>query len=163
MAAWPVKDWTEVFARVRSALMRRGRTTHDAEDIVQEAWMRLVIYERDQIVEHPDALLMRIAQNLSIDAYRTGVSRGEEVLLDDVLLVDCSPSTEAIVLAKERTARLSICLGRLSAKTREIFLSHRLEGMTYREIAQHRGLTISTVEKHVAKATIQLTAWMEGW
>jgi len=163
MAARPVIDWGDVFARVKSALMRRGRSAHDAADIVHEAWVRLAIYERDQVVERPDAFLMRIAQNLSIDAHRASLSHGEEVLLDDVVLVDCSPSVEAIVLAKERATRLSACLGRLSATTRDILLSHRLDGMTYREIAQQRGLTISSVEKHVARATMQLTAWMERW
>ena len=74
-----------------------------------------------------------------------------------------SPDTEAVVLAKERTARLSERLGRLSDKTRDIFLAHRIDGLTYQQIAQQHGLSISTVEKHISKATLQLTNWMEGW
>ncbi len=143
--------------------MRRGRTVHDADDLVQEAWIRLACYEREQIVAKPEAFLMRTALNLSVDAHRTSVSRGEEVVLEEVVLVDAAPSAEAVVLARERMARLSLCLGRLSEKTRDIFLSHRVDGMTYQVIAQRHGLSISTVEKHVAKATLQLTTWMEGW
>jgi len=163
MAAFSGNDWLEVFARVRSALMRRGRSAEDADDFVQEAWVRLSVYEQDRVVEQPDALLMRIAQNLSIDAYREAVNHGETVCVDDVLIIDGSSSTEDIVLARERTARLSVGLGRLTVKTRDIFLSHRLEGLTYKEIAQRHGLTISTVEKHVARAILQLTAWMQNW
>uniref|UniRef100_UPI001E36498C RNA polymerase sigma factor n=1 Tax=Pelomonas sp. KK5 TaxID=1855730 RepID=UPI001E36498C len=121
------------------------------------------LYEQDQMIERPDAFLMRIALNLSIDAHRAVASRGDEVCVEDVVVIDCSPSTEAVVLARERTARLSVCIGRLTPKARDIFLSYRLEGMTYREIAQRHGLTISTVEKHVARATMQLAAWMEEW
>ena len=152
-----------VFARVRDALRRRGSTTQDAEDIVQDAWVRLVSYERDQVVEQPEAFMMRAALNLSVDAHRTRVSHGEEVLLEDVVLLDTAPGTEAIVLARERMARLSLGLGRLNDKTRDIFLCHRVEGMTYEEIAQRHGMSISTVEKYIAKATLQRTSWMEGW
>ena len=156
-------NWQAVFVRVRAALMRRGRSAHDADDLVQEAWVRLAGYERGQTVARPEAFLMRTALNLSIDTHRARVSQGEEVLLDDVVLVDMAPGAEAVVLARERVARLSVCLGRLSEKTRDIFLSHRVDGLSYQEIAREHQLSISTVEKHVAKATLQITSWMEGW
>ena len=158
-----ISNWQSAFARIRAALMRRGRSTEDADDLVQEAWVRLACYERDQVVDEPEAFLMRTALNLSIDAHRMRVSHGEEVELEDVVLLDLAPGTEAVVLARERMARLSLCLGRLSEKTRDILLAYRVDGLTYREIAQHHGLSISTVEKHIAKATLQLTTWMEGW
>ena len=156
-------NWQAAFSRVRAALVRRGRTTHDADDLVQEAWVRLAGYERVQAVTTPEAFLMRTALNLSIDAHRARVNHGEEVLLDEVVLIDMAPGVEAVVLARERLARLSVGLGRLTVKTREIFLSHRVDGMTYQEIAQRHGLSISTVEKHIAKATLQVATWMEGW
>lgn len=156
-------NWQSAFSRVRAALMRRGRTQHDADDLVQEAWVRLACYERDQAVAKPEAFLMRTALNLSIDTHRMQVNHGEEVLLDEVVLIDATPTAEAVVLARERVARLSVCLGRLSEKTRDIFLSHRVDGMSYQQIAQRHQLSISTVEKHVAKATMQVTSWMEGW
>jgi RNA polymerase sigma factor (sigma-70 family) len=156
-------DWRSAFSRVKAALVRRGRSEHDADDLLQEAWVRLACYEREQPVDEPEAFLMRAALNLSIDAYRQRHSHGEEVLLEDVVLVDTSPSTEAVLLARERVARLGVCLGRLSEKTRTIFLAHRIEGKTYQEIAREHDLAVSTVEKHVAKAVMQVTAWMEGW
>lgn len=156
-------NWLSAFASVRAALMRRGRTIHDADDLVQEAWVRLACYERDQVVVQPEAFLMRTALNLSIDAHRARTTRGEEVLLEHVVLVDTSPGVEAMVLARERVARLSHCVGRLSDRTREIFLAHRVDGLSYGEIASRHQLSISTVEKHIAKATLQITGWMEGW
>jgi len=143
--------------------MRRGRTVHDADDLVQEAWVRLACYEREQLVDKPEAFLMRTALNLSIDAHRARVTRGEEVLLDEVVLIDATPTSEAVVLARERVARLSDCLGRLNEKTRDIFLAHRVDCMSYQQIAQRHQLSVSTVEKHIAKATLQITIWMEGW
>lgn len=157
-----VQNWNAVFSRVRSALMRRGRSSHDAEDLVQEAWVRLACYEREHEVEEPEAFLMRTALNLSIDAHRSRVSRGQEVLIEDVVIIDVAPTAEAVLLAKERMERLSYWLSRLSPKTRDIFLAHRLDDMTYREIAQRHGLSVSAVEGHIAKATMQLAIWMDG-
>jgi RNA polymerase sigma-70 factor (ECF subfamily) len=156
-------NWREISSKVRGALVRRGRTPHDAEDLVQEAWVRLANYEREQKVLEPEAFLMRTALNLSIDAHRARETRGEEVLLEEVVLADLSPGAEEIVLARERMARMSVCLGRLNEKTRQILLSHRVDGMTYQEIARQHGLSTSTVEKHVAKATLLVTTWMQGW
>ena len=156
-----IKDWSAVIARVRAALMRRGRSSHDADDLVQEAWIRLACYEEP--VEKPEAFLMRAALNLSIDAHRAQVRRGEELVLEDVVLVDASPSPETTVLARERIARLSACLGRLGEKTRAIFLAHRIDGMSYQQIADLHELSVSAVEKHIAKATLLITGWMEGW
>jgi RNA polymerase sigma-70 factor (ECF subfamily) len=158
-----IEDWTSVFSRVKGALRRRGRSEQDAEDLVQEAFVRLACYEREHAVEKPEAFLMRTALNLSIDAHRTQTSRGEEVLLDDVVLVDTTPGTEDVLLSRERLARLSECVARLNDKTRAIFLAHRLDGMTYQEIGRLHGLSISGVEKHVAKAVLMITGWMEGW
>jgi RNA polymerase sigma-70 factor (ECF subfamily) len=142
--------------------MRRGRSSHEAEDLVQEAWIRLACYEREHEIKEPEAFLMRTALNLSIDAHRLQASHGQEVLVEDVVLIDLSPTVEDVLLAKERMERLSFWLSRLTPKTRDIFMSHRIDGLTYREIAQREGLSISAVEGHVAKATMQLSSWMDG-
>lgn len=157
------KNLPPVFARIADALRRRGSSRQDAEDIVQEAWVRLARYERDQVVEKPEAFLMQTALNLAIDEHRGKVVHGEQVVLEEVILVDDSPPVESVVLARERIERLNYCLGRLSGRNRDILLANRLGGLTYREIADQHGLSISTVEKHIAKSTLQLIAWMEAW
>ena len=145
MSAWLVKNWQDVFARVRGALRRRGRTEHEAEDLVQEAWLRLVRYEDErQPVEQPEAFLMRTALNLSIDVHRTAVGRGEHVLLEEVLLIDTTPSIEAVVLARERMARFALGVSRLTERTREIFIANRVDGLPPAEIAKRYGLNVTT-------------------
>lgn len=156
-------DWLSVFSRVKSALRHRGRSDHDADDLVQEAFVRLTCYERKQTVDKPEAFLMTTAINLSTDHHRRSARRGEEVMLEDVVIVDTAPRAEDVLLSRERLNRLSECISRLNDKTRAIFLAHRVDGLTYREIAQIHGLSISSVEKHVAKAALVVTAWMEGW
>lgn len=156
-------DWQSVFLRVRSALMRRGRSEQDADDLVHEAWIRLTKFALEQPVDQPEAFLMRAALNLSIDAHRARTVRGEEVLLEDVVIVDGSPSADEVVLARERVARLSECLSRMNEKTRAIFLAHKVDGLSYKEIAQQYGITKSAVEKHISKGVMLTATWMEGW
>lgn len=158
-----VRNWKAALARVRAALLRRGRTADDADDLVQEAWVRLAAYERETPVAKPEAFLMRAALNLSIDAHRARVLHGEHLLADELVLVDTAPSTEATVLARERLVRLGVCLGRLGERTRTIYLEHRIDGMSYLQIAQRHGISVSAVEKHIARATMLVTCWMEGW
>jgi RNA polymerase sigma factor (sigma-70 family) len=158
-----IENLKSAFANVKAALMRRGRSLHDAEDLMQEAWVRLACYELDQPVHKPEAFLMRAALNLSIDVHRQRQSHGEEVMLEDVVLIDATPSAEAVLLGKERVARLGVCLGRLSEKTRDIFLAHRVDGLSYTEIARSHGISVNAVERHVSKATLLVTCWMEGW
>jgi RNA polymerase sigma factor (sigma-70 family) len=153
----------KALANIRAALRRRGNSVQDAEDLVQEAWVRLARYLREQVVDQPEAFLMRTALNLSIDAHRARMTRGDEVLAEDVVIIDLAPTAEAAILAKERVARLYEGVSRLSETTRAIFLSHRLDGLTYGEIARARGVNVSTVHTHIAKATLALTLWMQGW
>lgn len=44
----------------------------------------------------------------------------------------------------------------LSARMREIYLLHRLEGLTYREIADRLGISVKTVEVQMGRALKKL-------
>ncbi len=159
-----VKDLGSLLAHMRRVLRRKGSSEHDAEDLVQEAWVRLASYSREHGVDKPEAFLMRTAVNLSIDSHRRRALHGEEELLvEHEAILDTTPTAETVVLARERLARLTEVLRRLSPKARQILLAHRVEGLSYAEIARQQNLTVSSIEKHIAKATLLLAAWMERW
>ncbi|MCE4554021.1 RNA polymerase sigma factor [Roseateles cellulosilyticus] len=159
-----LKNWPDILAKVRGALRRRGRTEQEVEDLVQEAWLRLVRYDDEkQPVDHPEAFLMQVALNLSVNQYRESVCRGEHVVVEEDVLIDTAPSAESVLLAKERVARLSVGISRLPDRTREIFLAHRVDGLSQVEIAKLYGLNTTSVHHHIAKATLRLTSWMDGW
>jgi len=50
----------------------------------------------------------------------------------------------------------------LPRTTREVFLAHRLDGSSYTEIARATGLSIRQVERHMAKALLRLSRFMDG-
>lgn len=158
-----VRNWQVTLDAMRVMLLRRGRKSEDADDLVQEAWLRFAVYQREKPVASPGAFLVRTVLNLAVTADRARAVRGEEVAVDELLLVDASSSTEATVLARERLARLDVCLNRLGSKTRAILLDIRVGGMSFNEAAEIHRISVSGVEKHVAQATAQIAQWMEGW
>lgn len=161
-------DWRAVLSRLKGMLRRRGCTGDDADDLIQDAYVRLACYERTHEVSHPDAFLLRAARNLAIDAHRVKRNHGETVLLEqlDAEAASCGLSgspTEDTVLDWERAARVIMILESLPAQTREIFVDHLFDGMSYPEIAASRGISVRTVRAQVSKATLVLMRRMEGW
>ena len=52
----------------------------------------------------------------------------------------------------ELLKKLERAMLKLPRSTREIFLAHRLDDMSYQKIADRTGLTVRQVERHMAKA-----------
>ena len=149
------RDW--------SALLRRiARITRDpagAEDVLQSAYLRAAEYRAGaRPILNPEAFVARAAVNLAIDERRRRARRGDSlVTTDHVDVADNEPLQDEVLAARQRLVRLKAGLQRLSPRTREVFLLHRLEGLKYREIADRLGVSVSAVEKHVAKAGLFLT------
>ena len=136
---------------------------NDAEDLVQEAWLRFAMYAQHTPVDKPGAFLMRTALNLAMSADRARAVRGEEVEVEELSLLDSAPDTEAVVLARERVTRLGVCLDGMVERTRAIFLDIRYRGASHAEVAERYGISTSAVEKQVAKAAFLISCGMEGW
>ena len=60
----------EIMAKARAVLRKRGASADDADDLVQEAFVRISSYERARSVQSREALLVKAAINLSIDQAR---------------------------------------------------------------------------------------------
>ena len=66
----PVDEFKRRLRHLRSLLRRQGRSREDADDLIQEAFLRLHVYCKDEKVQKQDALLTRIVLNLSVDLHR---------------------------------------------------------------------------------------------
>ena len=140
-------------------LRRRGASHAEAEDLVQEAVLRLHVYTRaGGAVRDPSGFLARTAMNLAVDAHR----RSHRDLYDaqpveDLNLVDLSPAPEEVVAAEQRLQRMKETLDRINTRTRQVFFMHRLQGFSHQEIAEQLHISVSAVEKHIASAVPLLT------
>jgi DNA-directed RNA polymerase specialized sigma24 family protein len=80
----------------------QGRSREDAEDLIQEALLRLHLYAKSDVVVNEEAFLIHAVRNLAIDRYRRYRSiEGREVQLDDAdrrqPLLAQSPTPEQIL------------------------------------------------------------------
>lgn len=70
--------------------------------------------------------------------------------------------SERILFDRDRLIRAQRVIAGLPARTREVFLLHRFEEMTYPAIASGLGISVSAVEKHIIAALKALRAAMEA-
>lgn len=137
-------------------LCSRTRTEEDAQDAAQESFVRLLRYRDTESPESWKALLYRIAINVANDQVRWAKRRRvhEHVSLDRVvsLLPAADTAMDERVIQLEELARIGAVIDTLPARTREIYLLSRVEGMKNGEIARHCAISIKTVEKHMTRA-----------
>jgi RNA polymerase sigma-70 factor (ECF subfamily) len=108
----------------------------DAEDVVQEAWLRWSGADREQ-VEDPRAYLARIAANLAVDRLRAEQARRETYYgpwLPEPILTEHDPATDAAAANSVSLAML-VVLETLSPLERAVFVLHEVFAFSHVEIA----------------------------
>ena len=58
--------------------------------------------------------------------------------------------------------RLQAAITNMPKRQRDIFLAHRVHGMSYAKIADRTGLTVRQVERNMARAIYKLAKQMDG-
>jgi RNA polymerase sigma-70 factor (ECF subfamily) len=141
---------TQLFAALESPLLSHAlRWMPDrqgAEDIVQEAFMRLHV-QFDQ-VRQPRPWLYRTVHNLALNHQRDN-ARIVPLLppLDDPDAPPGPDTADPLPLPDEQITRLEniglvrLCLENLDARSRELVRLKFNEGLSYKEISAHTGLT----------------------
>ncbi|HEX4693587.1 sigma-70 family RNA polymerase sigma factor [Sphingomonas sp.] len=135
------------------------RTGNDnAQDVAQQAFTRLAALDDSKAaaIDCPVAYLHQTANNLLKDQAKHAArhSASLHVSIDDVSLI--APDQLAALEARDLLARLEAAIHRLKPRTREIFLAHRIDGLSYGEIAHCTGLSVKAIEKHMSKAIVYL-------
>lgn len=142
------------FGRLLRYFARHG-ARQDAADLVQESFARLArarAKKPDTAIERPEAYLSTIAVNLLRERARVAARRSTacHISADEVQLAGNDPI--AALEARDQLERLQASLARLSPKSRSIFLAHRRDGISYKEIASQEGLSEKAVQRRMSKA-----------
>lgn len=140
--------------------LRRAVLREDAEDAAQECFMRLLRYRDSKPAEAWRFLLYRIAASVAVDRVRRAAARRTEhhVQADDVPLASHEALPERALAARQELARLRDVILALPPKCQKVFLLSRIHGLTYAQIAEHCGVSVKTVEKHMHKAIVTCMA-----
>ncbi|HEX5737994.1 MAG TPA: RNA polymerase sigma factor SigJ [Hydrogenophaga sp.] len=145
---------------LRALAYRMLGSRADAEDIVQETWLRWAgVDERG--VDHAGAFLSRIATNLCLDRLGSAAARREKYvgvwlpdpLLDDESQADWAPNPETQAeFAQDVSVAFMLALERLSPLERASFLLHEVFDLDFEEIGQRLQRSAATCRQLASRA-----------
>lgn len=125
-----------------------------AADLLHELFLRLLANEQSTAdIRHRRGFLFRCARNLAIEAATSPRWRStpENAVAptaenEDLLCPERQTSD------KQALERLLVAVMRLPPRCRDAFILHKFDGLTYAEVAERMGISVGSVEKHMARA-----------
>ena len=139
---------------MRVFLYRQLQSSETAADLTQETWLRMLRQRPSTPVANLRAFIFRIGRNLAIDHVRSRMSRErhDEGLAYLYEVTGESPELIDSVAASQELEVLNAALQRMGEPEQSIFLKCRLQGIPHKEVARELGMSLSSVEKHLASA-----------
>jgi RNA polymerase sigma factor (sigma-70 family) len=147
-----LSDW---FHQWRSPLRKFLRSsgvprTTDIDDVAQEVFLRLLRYERTELIENPQAYLYKMATHVAAEwAIRARNVQPHESKWLANLVAPNQPEQDAG--RSELHAEIERALQLLPARQREILKLHYFENLSRAEIAERLGTTERSIKRVVMK------------
>jgi RNA polymerase sigma-70 factor, ECF subfamily len=144
-------------AKLFGISLRVMRNRSDAEDVLQEAYVKIWHNAAKFQVSgaSPISWLAAIVRNQAIDRLRA--RKPEALDIDEAFEVaDDSAGPELDLLAAADTSRLNHCLDELKPDRAAAVKSAYLEGYSYKELADRHGLPLNTVRTWLRRSLLSL-------
>lgn len=137
------------------------RNDHDAEDVVQDAFLRAFMYRdsfRGEGGSSARAWLLTIVRNTAFSWRRKikpsqGATEFDEAVHSDAIAGD---HPEAAVLRQDTQDAINAALDDLPAEFREVIILREVEGLSYQEISEVAGVPVGTVMSRLSRARNRL-------
>ena len=132
-----------------------------AEDVVQEAWLRLDRQAEGgaggRLLDDAKGYLYRVVRNLAVDYHRRTARESRLIAADGLeqaaeTCPDDSPTQETVAVFKDEIRCVMDALAELPERTRIAFEMHRFGGATLKEIAAVLGISVSLAHRLVVDA-----------
>jgi RNA polymerase sigma factor (sigma-70 family) len=134
-------------------LVARLGSAEEAEDILQELWLKLNSTSLGPI-SGPTAYLFRMGNNLATDRRRSAAWRAVREAEWVQSQPDAAewPDMADVLIARERLAHVQSAIARLPEREARAFRLYRVEGKPQKAIAAEMGISLSLVEKLLQQA-----------
>lgn len=161
-------DMDGIYREIRTSLTRYVsryfRRAQEAEDVVQEAFVKVIQAQRDREIQSPKSYIFRTARNISLahiskSSYKLTDEVGD-ILTDSELLM--TKTMEEQFEVRENFEVFCSAVRVLPVKCRRVFVLCRVYGFSQKEVALRMGITLSTVEGHLTRATRRCVDFMEA-
>ena len=149
----------DIFVTHRRALLNYASSIvgnrAQAEDVVQEAWLRFHEASSGRFLEDSTSYLFRIVRNLAFDGNRRLKRESQVITSDDFeaaanMSANSAPSPETVALYKDEYALVMAALDELPERSRIAFEMHRFGGAKLREIAVALDISLPLAHRLVA-------------
>jgi len=139
------------------------RNDHDAEDIVQESFLKAYKAQESFRGSEPKTWMLSIVRNTAMDFLRR-VKSNRAVTLGDPEYEpeDHSPDPERALLEQSRRDLVRQAISQLAPEFREAIVLREIEGLSYKEIASVLGIPMGTVMSRLARARNLLLTELGG-
>ena len=146
------------------------RSSQDAEDIVQEAYLRAFKFFDGFHGEDGRAWLLGIVRNTFYTWYQQNKAQAQNTQFEEELngahLEDVADTREhdpeALLIQKDNMRELKLALEGLSVEFREVIVMRELEDLSYKQIAGIVGIPIGTVMSRLGRGRKQLAGILAG-
>jgi RNA polymerase sigma-70 factor (ECF subfamily) len=138
----------------------RGMRVFDLEidDVVQETYARIISLPSFDTIRHPRQYAIQTATSIVIDHIRRSrvisIKSSDDLERFDIADDDASPDMQ--LEFRDEIVQVSRFLALLPPTTRETLIKRRVEGLSQKEVAEALGISVKTVEKHMARGTLML-------
>jgi RNA polymerase sigma factor (sigma-70 family) len=134
------------------------RSEADAEDVVQDAYMRAFKFFSSFRGEDARAWLLTIVRNTWYGRFRQGAGRLSMSSIDETGHdpLDEGLDPEALLMQRQTVEHVRQTLEALPGDFREVLVLRELEGLSYKEIAAIVGIPIGTVMSRLARGRERL-------
>lgn len=160
-AHWYAENIEPHQAMIRSWLKSRYGELCDADDILQDALLRVFKAHKKSELKAPKAYFFAVARNLAIDRVRKKIPAYESILDHEALgLVDEADTIEEVASRNHELEILTEAIQALPERCRRAFTLSKVYGMTYNEIAREMGISFNTVSAQIAIGLSKCTQYM---
>ncbi|MFC8430096.1 sigma-70 family RNA polymerase sigma factor [Streptomyces sp. NPDC057253] len=166
-SAIALDDATWLFVQARPALLTLARqivgNAHEAEDVLQEAWLRWQGADR-RAVSNPSALLRKTTVRLAINVVQSAWKRRESCVGPSFPeRMDDEANPEAVAARQDAVERAVLLLMEtLTARQRAAYVLREGFGYPYDRIAEILHLSVVNTRQQVARAQRRLTGDLNG-
>ncbi|WP_394427549.1 RNA polymerase sigma factor [Sphingomonas sp. S6] len=131
----------------------------EADDLVQEAYARVMNTADYRAISSPRAFVLTIVHNLALERIRRAnvVRIDVRASLDMADLADPAPDAFAVAAGRSELQRLAGWIDALPPQCSRVVHMRKVQGLSPAAIAQSLSLSVSTVEKHIAKGLALIT------
>lgn len=148
---------------LRAWLRSRFSSANDIDDIVQEAYMRVLQARETTEIASPKAFFFATARNLALGRVRRQQVWREDSLAETDLLavLDASADVQREVASAQELELLTQAIQSLPARCRQIITLRKIYGMSQKEVAAQLGIAEHTVEAQGTIGLRKLTEYFE--